>query len=115
MLPASRSLPCSGYSVAVSFPDVEPEVLAREAAHEAGWAARPGAGAWQSYLGRVLPALERSVPGDMAHALLAAGTGAHASRAHAERMRRQALAAGAVGRARFWADVSEEVARVTRA
>ena len=113
MSPASRSQPCLGYPVAVSFPDVEPEVLAREAAHEAGRAARPGAG--QSYLGRVLPALERNGPTDMAYALLAAGTGPQASRAHAERMRRQALAAGAVGRARFWADVSEELARATRA
>ena len=113
MSPASRSQPCLGYPVAVSFPDVEPEVLAREAAHEAGRAARPGEG--QSFLHRVLPALERNVPADMAYALLAAGTGAHASRAHAERMRRQAIAAGAVGRARFWADVSEALARAARA
>ena len=112
MYTPSRPEPCPGFPAAVMFPDVEPEVLAREAASEAVRAGRPGA--WNVYLHRVLPALESSAPGEMAQALLVAGPGLEASRAHAERMRRQAIAAGAVRRARFWADVAEAIARVVR-
>jgi hypothetical protein len=61
----------------------------------------------------VLPALERNAAGEMAQALLAAGTGVNASRTHAQQMRRQAIAAGSVHRARFWADVAEEISRAT--
>ena len=100
--------PCTGYPVAVLFPDVEPEVLAREVAHEASRAERPGAES--SYPRRALLALERRAAGEMAQTLLAAGTGIPASRAHAERMRRHAIAAGAIHRARFWADVTEALA-----
>jgi len=112
MLPSVLIVPCPGFPIALLFPDVEPEVLAREAANEASRAGRPGA-AWHSYLRRAVPALESNAAGEMAQALLAAGTGATASRSHALRMRRQAIAAGAVHRARFWADVAEEVSRAT--
>jgi len=96
---------CPRFPVSVLFPDVEPEVLASEAAHEATRASRPNAG--HLYLHRVLPALERHEAGAMAQALLSGGPGPHASRSHAERMRRQAIASGDVRRARFWADVAE--------
>ncbi len=115
MFPSSHSEPCPCFPVAVLFPDVEPDVLAREAAHEASRARRPGAGPWHAYLHRALPALERHVSSEMAQALLDAGTGESASRAHAEQMRRQAIAAGAMHRARFWADVIEEIGRAGQA
>ncbi len=109
MFPSSHSDPCPCFPVAVQFPDVEPDVLAREAAHEANRFRRPEP--WHAYLRRALPALERHVSGEMAQALLAAGTGLHASRLHAERMGRQAIAAGAMHRARFWSDVADEIRR----
>jgi hypothetical protein len=109
MFPSSHSAPCPCFPVAVLFPDVEPAELEREAAHEASRSRRPGP--WNAYLHRALPALERHVSGEMAQALLAAGTGAHASRLHAERMGRQAIAAGAMHRARFWSDVADEIRR----
>ena len=62
---------CSGFPVAVLFPDVEPEELAREAAHDA-----------------------RRI---------------YASRGFAEWMCRQAIAAGAVHRARYWRDIADGV------
>ncbi len=109
---APATPPCSGFPVALMFPDVEPEVLAHEAMREANRPRRPGAGDWHAYLHRALPALERHVAAEMARALLGAGTGVAGSRAHADRMRRQAIAAGAVHRARFWADVAEEIGRL---
>jgi hypothetical protein len=114
MFSPSQTGPCRGFPVAVLFPDVEPEVLAREAANEARRASRTGAGAWHAYLRRVLPAMERSAAGDMAQALLTTGSGPHAARAHARRVRRRVIAAGAAHRARFWADVATEVGRVSR-
>jgi hypothetical protein len=113
MLTASGFDPCPCFPIAVLFPDVEPNVLEEEAAHEARRARRPGA--WHSYLRRALPALEHNASGEMAEALLVAGTGAQAARSHAERMRRQAIAAGAISRARFWADVAAEIGRAAPA
>jgi hypothetical protein len=107
----AQTIPCPRFPVALSFPDVEADVLAHEAASELRRAGRPDADAWRAYLGRVLPALERNSAREVAQALLAAGTGEPASRSHAERMRRQAIAAGSVHRARFWADVAEEIGR----
>jgi hypothetical protein len=104
--------PCPSFPAAVLFPDVEPEVLAMEAANEARRASRPDH--WNTYLHRVLPALETSAADEMAQALLTAGTGLEGARLHVERMRRQSIATGAVHRARFWADVSEVLARIVR-
>jgi hypothetical protein len=114
MFASSRPMPCPGFPVAVSFQDVDPEILAREDAHEAGRTARPGAGAWDTYLRRVLPALERNAAEDMAQALLSFGTSPQDSHDHADRMRRRALADGSASRARFWADVGTAIARVAR-
>jgi hypothetical protein len=97
--------------VAIRFPDVEPEVLAREAASDPGRVGRPTAGDWQAYLRRVLPVAERDTAGDMARAMLTTGGSRLASRAHAEWMRRQALAAGLAHRVRFWTDVANEISR----
>lgn len=110
----TETSPCTGFPMAVLYPDVEPEVLAREAANEASRVSRQTGTPWHSYLRRVLPALEHSEPVEMAQALLAAGTGPDATRTHALRMRRQAVAAGDVHRARFWADVAGEVGRLGR-
>lgn len=115
MFSPSRLLPDPGFPATLVFQDVDPDVLAREEATEAGRAARAGNGGWSAYLRRVLPALERNAAEDMAQALLANGTGAQACREHAQRMRRQSLAAGEAARARFWADVGEALVRVTRA
>jgi hypothetical protein len=111
MYSPSRLIPCPAFPLSVVFPDVGPDVLALEAEHEARRAARLGGGQWQSYLYRVLPALEQDAAEDMARALLAAGTGIVASRSHAETMRRRAIAAGSIRRARFWANVADEIDR----
>jgi hypothetical protein len=103
--------PCPAFPASIAYQDVEPDVLAREEESEARRAARFGAGHWQTYLHRVLPALEQDAADDMARALLAAGTGIVASRSHAESMRRRAIASGSVRRARFWADVAREIDR----
>jgi hypothetical protein len=94
---------------------VEPDVLALEEASEALRATRFGAAHWQTYLHRVMPALEQDAADEMADALLAAGTGTVASRSHAESMRRRAIAAGSVRRARFWADVVRAIDRSRQA
>jgi hypothetical protein len=112
MYSPSRIVPCPAFPMSVVFPDVDPEILAREAETEARRAVPPGAGQWEGYLNRVLPALEHSEAGDMAQALLAAGTGAIAARSHAETMRRRAIAYGSVRRARFWANVTAEIDRL---
>ena len=91
--PAPVSHPCPAFPVAVRFPDVGPEVLAREAASEASRVVRPDASLWHAYLRRVVPdagirATERHDPADMARAVFAGGTGATGLRTHATRMRR---------------------------
>ncbi len=111
MYSPSRLIPCPAFPASILFPDVEPDVLELEEESEARRAARFGAGHWQDYLSRVLPALEQDAADDMAQALLAVGTGAVAARSHAEQMRRRAIAAGSVRRARFWGDVAREVDR----
>lgn len=112
MYSPSRIVPCPAFPMSVVFPDVDPEILAREAETEAHRVAPPGAVHWDGYLRRVLPALERNQAGDMAQALLAGGTGTIAARSHAEAMRRRAIAHGSVRRARFWADVTAEIDRL---
>jgi hypothetical protein len=84
--------------VPINFTDVDPEVLADEEASERH---RPG----------LPPALERGSVSEMAQALLVAGSGAQAATSHSETMRRRALAAGDVRRARFWDDVTAAVRR----
>lgn len=98
--------PCRGFGVAVLFPDVEPDVLANEDAFEGRRCSATGVGAWQNFMRRVLPAMERSAPADLAEGLLAAGQSAGQARAHAAAMRRRAIAGGDVVRARFWAEVT---------
>ena len=108
----TSSIPCTGYNVAVLFPDVEPEVLAVEAASEARLVGGlPAADAWQTYLRRVLPSPEGRSSREMAKSLLRAGAGQFAALAHANLMRRNAIAGGDVRRARFWADVASCIAR----
>jgi hypothetical protein len=107
----SRSSPCPGFPVAINFTDVEPEVLADEEARERHRQGLPPAPAWHAYLRRVLPALERGSAVEMAQALLAAGTAEDAAITHSETMRRRALAAGEVRRARFWDDVTSSIRR----
>jgi hypothetical protein len=109
-----RLIPCPAFPMSVVFPDVEPDELEREAEGEARRAKRFGGGDWHAYLHRVLPALEQDSADDMAKALLAAGTGVVASHSHAEAMRRRAIAAGSIRRARFWADVAREIGRARR-
>lgn len=105
MLSPSGFDPCPCFPVPVLFPDVGPDELEREAEDEASRGWQPDA--W--YLNCAIPALERHASRDMARALLEAGTAADPSRAHAEQMRRRAVAAGAMRRARFWAEVAEEI------
>jgi len=111
MYSQSQLTPCPAFPASVLFPDVEPELLALEEASEASRLAPLGPTHWQTYLCRVMPALEQDAADDMARALLAAGTGVVASRSHAESMRRRAIASGSVRRARFWADVAREIDR----
>jgi hypothetical protein len=111
MYSPSRLIPCPAFPASILFPDVEPDVLAREEESEERRAARFGAGHWATYLNRVLPALDQDAADDMARALLAAGTGVVACRSHAEQMRRRAIASGSVRRARFWAEVAREIDR----
>jgi hypothetical protein len=111
MYSPSRIVPCPAFPMSLVFPDVDPEILAREAETEAHRALPSEPGHWASYLHRVLPALEHHEAGDMALALLAAGTGVIAARSHAETMRRRAIAYGSVRRARFWATVTAEIDR----
>lgn len=101
----AASTHCRGYNVAVMFPDVEPQELAKEAAMEGRRIEAPAAGAWQTFICRVLPALERHAAAELAEGLLAAGQRPTQARAHAVAMRRQAVARGDVERARFWTDV----------
>ncbi len=112
MYSPSRIVPCPAFPMSVVFPDVDPDVLAREAESEARRTPPPGAAHWEGYLRRVLPALEQGEAGDMAQALLATGTGVIAARSHAETMRRRAIAHGSVRRARFWANVVAEIDRL---
>ena len=92
------------------YSDVTPDVLAREEASEQRRGAAASGNVWQSYLRRVLPALERRLGGEMAEALLTAGYPPAAARAQASAMRRRAMAAADVGQVRFWADVGEALA-----
>jgi hypothetical protein len=112
MYSPSRIVPCPAFPMSVVFPDVDPEILEREAETDAHRTSPSGAGHRDGYLHRVLPALEQNEAGDMAHGLLAAGTGAIAARSHAETMRRRAIAYGSVRRARFWANVAAEIDRI---
>ena len=107
----SRSSPCPGFPVEINFTDVEPHVLADEEASERHRQGLPPAPAWQAFLRRVLPAQERGSAGDMARALLVGGTDENAVASHSETMRRRAIAAGDVRRARFWDDVTAAVRR----
>ena len=102
-LPAGA--PGAGFPASLLFQDVDPDVLAREAASDVPSAAVPGADAWQAYLRRALPAMEHRSARDMAAAMLDAGHGPLSARGHAASMRRRALAAGDVTRMRFWNDV----------
>ncbi len=112
MYSPSRIVPFPAFPMSVVFPDVDPEVLEREAETDAHRISPSGAGQRDGYLHRILPALDQNEAGDMAHALLAGGTGAIAARSHAETMRRRAIAYGSVRRARFWANVAGEIDRI---
>ena len=99
--------PCIGYPTSVLYADVDPEVLAHEEANEVSRIATPPTSAWQVYLRRILPALERNAAAEMAEGLIAAGHGVREARSHAATMRRQAVKAGNVSRVRFWGEVLE--------
>lgn len=58
MIGPSRTMPCFGYPVPLRFPDVDPDVLAREDASDRG-ASRH----WPAFLWRVLGAIESSPAG----------------------------------------------------
>ena len=105
----SHSTPCLGFPVPVMFTDVDPDVLADEEATEQHRYVVRENGAWQTYMRRVLPAMERGSSAEMAQALLDAGTDDAAAIIHSKSMRRRALATGDVRRARFWADVTDAI------
>jgi hypothetical protein len=97
--------PCRGYDFAVRFPDVDADVLAQESASEQEQGSAPAAFPWSSYLQRVLPALERNLPAEMAQAMLLNGHSPEDVRCHVVAMRRRSVVAGDVRRMRFWDDV----------
>jgi hypothetical protein len=96
--------PCPGFAVSVTFPDVEPDVLAREEATEARRVGRRNGDNWHTYLCRVLPALERESASDLAEALLVSGHTRPSARRHVLTMRRRSVASGDARRVRFWAE-----------
>lgn len=96
--------PCHGFPASIEFQDVAPDELARETLHE--HRRTPAAGAWQDYLSRVLPALERQEAGAMAEALHLAGLNREDARRHAMAMRRRSIAAGDLRRMTFWDEVA---------
>jgi len=101
---------CIAANAKLLFDDVDPEVLAREAASDSHRFAAHDGGAWQSYLRRVLPALERHSAQDMVDALLAAGHSPRTARTHALTMRRRSVADGDARRIRFWGEVWQHLA-----
>ncbi len=95
-----------GRAGAMLFHDVPADELAREDAYEQRRGALAQGATWQSYLRRVLPALEQHSADGMASALLAAGQHPLTARAHAATMRRRAIAAGDTNGVQFWGAVT---------
>jgi hypothetical protein len=96
--------------IRVRYPDVDPEVLAREEAaeREAGWTR--GQIAWAGGVGAIrLPS--RGTAPEMALVLLAAGDGREGARSRADAMRRRAVGEGDIRRVRFWAEVMTNLRR----
>jgi hypothetical protein len=106
--PASRG---SG-QIRVRYPDVDPEVLAREEAAEREAGLAMGGVAWiGSGMGGGIRLPSDGTPPEMALVLLAAGEGRDGARQRADAMRRRAVGEGDIRRVRFWAEVMTSLRR----